>query len=202
MIIIDDFIQDESLLQELQHNDDFYTQGFSWWNGWWNTPAQSLRHRLIEYIWKDNTPHQYSGIYIAGFEHWTGTYDGADQSHKYDESRVGIPGIFSLAHHMDKDEHLYNTTREIVTPAVGTIFYPRDHVHTGGYLRIYNSKFMEGCKDNYELIAPKFNRLIIFDPSYIHAVEEVTSGVRQAIAINLWTELPSEGQMKDMNEII
>ena len=43
----------------------------------------------------------------------------------------------------------------------------------------------------YELIKPKYNRLIIFDAGKLHAVQEVTKGVRKAVAINLWSEFPS-----------
>ena len=42
----------------------------------------------------------------------------------------------------------------------------------------------------YELIKPKFNRLIIFDAGKLHAVQEVTQGTRKAIAINLWGVAP------------
>ena len=42
----------------------------------------------------------------------------------------------------------------------------------------------------YELIKPKFNRLIIFDAGKLHAVQEVTQGTRKAIAINLWEIAP------------
>jgi len=42
----------------------------------------------------------------------------------------------------------------------------------------------------YELIKPKFNRLIIFDAGKLHAVQEVTKGTRKAIAINLWEVAP------------
>lgn len=206
MIVIDNFVQDPELLKAIADDPSFFETGFSWWSGWWNTPGQSLRHRLIEYIWRYNTPSQYSGVTIAGFEHWTGTYDGSDQSHKFDESVHGITGkntMFSLRHHMDKDEHRWKNHGEIVTPGIGTIFYPVDHTCTGGKLRIYDVTNMTYCtEDNYELIEPKFNRLIIFDPAKIHAVEEVTSGIRRAIAINLWTEKLSDGQLADMNEIL
>ena len=43
----------------------------------------------------------------------------------------------------------------------------------------------------YELIKPKFNRLIIFELlGKLHAVQEVTRGTRKAIAINLWEIAP------------
>ena len=38
-----------------------------------------------------------------------------------------------------------------------------------------------------EIVKPKFNRLIIFDAgNHEHTVQQVNSGLRSAIAINLW----------------
>jgi len=44
--------------------------------------------------------------------------------------------------------------------------------------------------------------LVIFDPSNLHAVEEVTRGTRYAIAINIWDRPLSEGQMKVMDQVV
>ena len=57
-------------------------------------------------------------------------------------------------------------------------------------------------KEPYELIKPKFNRLIVFDASKLHAVEEVTKGIRYAVAINLWKERLSDGQLESCLEVI
>jgi predicted 2-oxoglutarate/Fe(II)-dependent dioxygenase YbiX len=43
-----------------------------------------------------------------------------------------------------------------------------------------------------EVIKAKFNRLIVFDASKLHAVTKVTKGRRRAIAINLWDQKPLE----------
>lgn len=205
MIVIDNFVKDVQLLKDIAEDPSFFNPGYNWWTGWWRTgDLPSTRHRLMSYIWRDHTPQEYVGLDIVGLEHWAGRYDGADQSHKVDQSNApGVQGhpIFSLIHHMDKDEHHWNQTGEIRTPAVGTIFYPVDHDCDGGYLRIYDTHEVD-LSAPYELIAPKFNRLIIFDPSQLHAVEEVTRGVRYAIAINLWEDMPSDGQMQDMSSII
>ena len=41
MIVIDDFIKDESLLNDLQNDKTFFDNGgqYMWWDGWWNTPG-------------------------------------------------------------------------------------------------------------------------------------------------------------------
>ena len=35
-----------------------------------------------------------------------------------------------------------------------------------------------------------YNRLVLFDASYVHAVTMVKEGTRRAIAINLWEHKP------------
>ena len=49
---------------------------------------------------------------------------------------------------------------------------------------------ISGLGNDCEIIKPKFNRLIIFDASKLHAVAKVTKGRRRAIAINLWLNKP------------
>jgi len=71
---------------------------------------------------------------------------------------------YHLKHHFDKDEDHWQATGEVKRP-----------VNVNG---------------PYELIKPKFNRLIIFDAGKLHAVQEVTKGTRKAIAINLWEVAP------------
>ena len=41
MIVIDDFIKDESLLNDLQNDKTFFDNGgqYMWWDGWGNTPG-------------------------------------------------------------------------------------------------------------------------------------------------------------------
>ena len=51
--------------------------------------------------------------------------------------------------------------------------------------------------DDYELIAPKFNRLVIFDAGQLHGVQMVKKGTRKAIAINLWANKPKTFQHED-----
>jgi len=181
MIIIDDFVKDSNLLTRIEHDDTFFGENgnFMWWDGWWNTEAHTLKQELIEYVWKYRSPWdhpRYQSINnLMGFEYWTGVY-GDDKPNK------------NLGWHFDKDEkHWLNTGGndggEVISPIIGTIYYPKKSEFTGGYLEIQSA----GDDGPAEVIEPKFNRLIIFDAGkHKHRVTEVKSGLRYAIAINLW----------------
>lgn len=180
MIIIDDFIEDEALLKEIDNDPTFFTGNgqFKWWSGWWNGDANTVKKRLIEYIWRYNSPDK--GYDLQGFEYWTGQY-GPDKPNK------------NLGNHYDKDELHHKRTGEIVRPVVGTVFYPKDIPFKGGLLEIETDGETESIK-------AKYNRLVIFNAGNdLHRVTEVTSGERFAIAINLWDTIPvgvAEGQLE------
>jgi hypothetical protein len=185
MIIIDNFIQDKALLTKISLDKNFWKEGFHWYNGWWNSAPKDTRQELIKYIWGDHCPLN-ENIMIQGFEHWVGTYEAGDDKvvENFDEK-------WHLKHHFDKDEDLWHKTGEIVTPYIGTVYYPDPEIDNieGGELQIWQTKELNTGAP-YELIKPKYNRLIIFDAGQLHAVREVTKGIRKAIAINLWTEAP------------
>jgi len=185
MIIIDGFVRDEALLRKIQQSEEFWNLGYYWWNGWWNTPASTLRHQLIEYIWRYESP-LFESISLDGFEHWVGIQTPKDIT-KNDA------GEWSLTTHFDKDEKLWDETGKIVTPKLGTIFYPDpcNNEIEGGYLKVWKTHNID-FNAPYELIEAKYNRLIIFDAGQLHAVTPVTKGIRKAIAINLWDESPSD----------
>ena len=186
MIIIDNFVKDQRLLTKIALDAKFWNEGYHWWGGWWNEPVSSVRHELISYIWGENCPLQES-FEIQGFEHWVGSYQPGDG--KVTEN-FGFK--HHLKHHFDKDEDHWQQTGEIRSPKIGTVFYPDPQIDysTGGYLQIWDTYGGDAWNLPYELIKPKFNRLIIFDAGKLHAVQEVTSGVRNAIAINLWEVAP------------
>ena len=183
ILVIDNFIKDKEMLKELSDTtSEFWEKGFSWWGGWWNSPAETLRHRLIQYIWSTHCPTQFNGISTQGFEHWVGTY-GPDE----DWDNLNI--------HKDKDEEIWTKSKEtgegiIVTPKIGTVFYPIDHDIDGGELMIWQDDEYPTMDTPADIILPKFNRLIIFDASKWHHVKKVTRGTRYAVAINLWDEMP------------
>lgn len=174
MIVLDNFVKDEELLNELRNDSTLFdTKGYHWWNGWWDSPANSTKRKLIEYIWRYNYPqdHQYQ---LYGFEYWTGTYSAEDS---------GDDNPDNLNMHFDKDEQWHNKTGELRTPVIGTVYYPWEHDIDGGYLEVFSN----GEDQLPERIAPVPNRLVIFPAGqYPHRVSKVTRGTRYAIAINLW----------------
>jgi predicted 2-oxoglutarate/Fe(II)-dependent dioxygenase YbiX len=172
MVIIDDFIKDQNLLNDINKDSTFFgpNGNFMWWDGWWNSPVDTVKKRLIEYIWKDNSFLDLKGIF--GFEYWTGVY-GPSKEHK------------DLPTHFDKDELLYEETGKMVSPVMGTVFYPSPIPFEGGYLEI------DSKGEKTEVIQAKYNRLVIFPAGDLpHRVTPVLSGTRHAIAINLWNQVP------------
>ncbi len=147
-----------------------------WWDGWWNSPVNTVKKELIEYIWKDNCPLPYS-LDLNGFEYWTGVYGPTEE-------------FGELPSHFDKDELHWERTGgenngEVITPLIGTVFYPKPVPFKGGYLEI------EHPDGVFERIQAKYNRLIIFDAGgCLHRVTNVEEGIRHAIAINLWDHVP------------
>ena len=178
MIVIDNFVQDQILIDEIIHDKEFFgpNGNFMWWDGWWNSGANTVKKRLIEYLWRYHSPDK--SYDISGFEYWTGVYGD------------GHPNT-NLGWHFDKDEEHWKRTdqNEIIRPAIGSVFYPMSTEHDGGYLEI------ERSNGEVERIEPKFNRLVVFDAGTDkHRVTKVTNGVRYAIAINLWLKVPVAAQ--------
>ena len=195
MIVYDNFIKDLDLLDKISNDDKFWEPGYRWWDGWWAAPTEDLRHQLIKEVWGENSPHE--SITCKGFEHWVGDYNGDEEPHIiFDKS-------WSLKPHFDKDEEHFQKTKKVLGPKMGTVFYPCREIQDieGGdlwYWDHYGADLM--TEDNMlvypdrepEVIKAKFNRLIVFDASKLHAVTKVTKGRRRAIAINLWDQKPLE----------
>tara|TARA_B110000503_G_scaffold74614_1_gene115147 strand:+ start:116 stop:691 length:576 start_codon:yes stop_codon:yes gene_type:complete len=178
IVVIDNFIKDENLLREIRDDKSFFSDPgvYYWWDGWWNNKATSTKQKLIDYIWSDNCPLS-QAMSIRGFEYWTGIQTA--------NTEMGFNN--NLGNHYDKDETLFAETGEIVTPSMGTVYYPEQSKFEGGMLEIYT----EGVDKAPEVVYAKPNRLVIFDAGkYVHAVTPVTSGIRKAIAINLWLTEP------------
>ena len=57
MIVIDDFIKDKVMLADIAKDKKFFGENgeFMWWDGWWNSRANSIKKQLIEYIWRYNS---------------------------------------------------------------------------------------------------------------------------------------------------
>ena len=176
--VFDDFIKDEQLLKDIAAEGDafFYPTGqYRYWKGWWTTPAESVKHRLIQYIWGSNFPLNMS-IQADGFEHWTGI-----QSAEIEGRRN------YLELHLDDDVMYRKETGNRMFPLIGCVYYPAGFEFEGGDLMIYT----DGEDKSPEVIKTKSNRLVIFNPGeVVHGVSEVTAGTRGAIAINVWSEQP------------
>jgi hypothetical protein len=190
MIIIDNFVRDLDLIEKLQSPTLWspYTE-YLWADK--NFVADSCVFKeLINYIWRDNCPLNTNLDHIEGFEYWTGVYEENDRRERKDREDNTFYHLFK---HQDKDEKEWEQTGKVVSPMIGTVFYPHqdNNFVKGGDLKIWETKDVPISNISFELIRPKFNRLIIFDPSYLHAVTMVSEGVRRAIAINLWKDKPS-----------
>jgi len=179
IVAVDDFIKDEVLLKEIADNEAsiFSDPGvYYFWDGWWNSPANTVKKRLIEYVWRYHSP-LYESISISGIEYWTGIQTANPDLGFKDH----------LVPHFDKDEAWFEKTNEIKSPVIGTVYYPAGQEFEGGSLLVYSN----GFDKEPEVIHAKPNRLIIFDAgTVIHKVDTVTSGTRKAIAINLWKDIP------------
>jgi len=183
MIIIDDFIEDEAMLQQMANKDsDFWKLGYHWWSGWWNQKPYTLRQNLIQKIWTDRRVPILDDV--MGFEHWTGVLSKS--------ITIGNEKGYALNHHLDKDE---GGGKEM--PIMGTVYYPPmgETQCEGGYLKVYTENNRDAP---YELIAPVQNRLVIFDATQLHAVTEIPKGNRYAIAINLWSKKPTTEMVEEI----
>lgn len=175
--VFDDFVKDPDLLDAVAQNEELWsrTGDYKYWKGWWVSDPKNTAQRLIQYIWGYNFPLKLS-YEISGFEYWTGI-----QSAEIDGRRN------YLEMHYDDDVKYREITGDRMFPILGCVYYPIGSEFTGGDLAIYT----EGESKTPEIIKSLPNRLVIFNPDkYAHCVQEVTSGTRRAIAINIWDQDP------------
>jgi hypothetical protein len=182
--VFDNFIQDENLLKEIQdnYNDIFRDPGvYKYYNGWWNTPDKNTTQRIIEYVWGVHSPINISYT-IDGFEYWTGIQSTKEEDEIWDDG---------LAIHFDKDEEWWKETGKVVTPVIGSVYYPAGQDFEGGELAIYT----DGRDSTPEIVKAKPNRFVIFEAGQDpHMVNQVIRGKRHALAINLWENEPYSKQ--------
>jgi hypothetical protein len=208
MIVIDNFIKNQSLLFEIENTKDFFPASmgdetriaselnsyhyeqsscfapYMFWHGWHKSPANTPKKRLIQAIWEKNLP--FSLDELCGFEYWTRTFK---------------PGQY-LSAHVDEDTFLYADTKIFKGPIIGCVYYPHFNDVVGGFLEIYPTAVPENTLNALERenMDPLFvsddlkeriycspNRLIIFDAGHtIHATTPPISGVRRVMVINVW----------------
>lgn len=197
MKVIDNFVKDPALLRAMKDLESpFWEKGWYWWQN--GSPSVSLRHKLIDYIWLQGRVIDLPNV--KGFEHWIGIYDAEDKLSTMEKKEQG-EGTFSLGHHFDKDEWLWKNKKIMSRPLIGCVYYPPIAEQCkGGELKIYDT-YEADYGAPFEKVSPVPNRLVVFNPGKLHAVEEVTGGIRYAVAINLWENGLSKGQMKEMNEV-
>ena len=176
--VFDNFIKDEKLLKDISQDTAFFEDPgvYYYWKGWWESEANSIKKRLIEYVWHNNYPlsNQYT---IDGFEYWTGVQE-ADPNGKFRDY---------LEMHYDDDVEYRYATGNRMHPVIGCVYYPEGSEFTGGSLNI----FTDGEENPPEVILCRPNRLIIFDAGSIpHRVDKVLTGTRRALAFNLWSNEP------------
>lgn len=158
---------------------------YMFWDGWMNSPANTVRKRVVEEIWRDNLPFPESEV--CGFEYWTRTFCAGQY----------------LAPHVDEDTFLYADKKVLSGPAIGSIYYgPDTDASNGGFLEIYPETLKDGTplaleSENIspllvdigqrERILCKPNRLIILDAGHVlHGTVPAKMGTRYVMVVNVW----------------
>lgn len=154
---------------------------YMFWDGWWRSPANTLKKQIIQNIWGSRLEYQHDDI--LGFEYWTRTYRAGQY----------------LQTHVDEDTFLYARDKTFTGPINGAIFYGCDN-KDGGFLEIHKHTLIDGSyealeKDSIKIspieererISYKGNRLIILDAGHvIHGTTPANSGIREVMVINVW----------------
>ena len=156
---------------------------FMFWDGWWRSPANTLKKQVIQKIWE---PHmEWLCEDILGFEYWTRTYS---------------PGQY-IDLHVDEDTFLYKKDKTFQGPILGCVYYGVDN-KKGGFLELHKNTLIDGQKktpdqikdqknispiEDRERIAYRGNRLVIFDAGHIvHGSTPAKSDIRQVMVVNVW----------------
>ena len=168
MIIVDNFLKEDYALTALRSEELWENQINYQWND--KTQTNNPIEVFCKFVWETFFLNEYEKV--DGFEYWTNIL-----------SSDGVP---DLGWHFDKDEHLFEKSNELNCPNLGFVYYVHKDCPEGGYLEIKHED------DEVERIKPIPNRLVIFNPSYLHRVTDVTKNTRLTLACNLWLKKPSE----------
>lgn len=191
MIVIDNFIKDQALLDEIKNSEEFFanpgniksepddegihTLNRMWWDGWWRSEADTLKKRIIELIFRHNPLSQTEEIQNlikqgAGFEYYVNKF-GPDED--FDE----------LEGYLTHDRLAWDLHQNFVPPQFGCIYFPLNYPVNGGFLRLEPQQLY------YETLQPIFNRLIMFPTGQINqSVGKVLGGTLHTLNINLYFE--------------
>lgn len=205
MFVTDNFVEDEKLLERILSDNSFFPENmgdgkeiasapnmynnassstyspFMFWDGWWKSPADTLKKQLIQLIFSNRI----NELEVIGFEYWSRTY------------HVGQ----YIQPHVDADTELYVKQKELGTPIMGAVWWGIDNPN-GGFFELHPSLLERGSfnsleKENIEnLLSPiedreriKYvgNRLIIFDAGHqLHGTTVSLSGIKQSFIVNVW----------------
>ena len=197
--LYNEILQDQSFFPELmgegekiavELNSYHYEQSscfapYMFWDGWWRSPANTLKKRVVQSIWEHRLSANQEDI--LGFEYWTRTFNA---------------GQF-LDLHVDEDTFMYEETKTFQGPLDGCVFYGADNPN-GGFVEIHSSSpsLVDGSDSSLERanldkiqspleererIAYRGNRLIIFDTGHVlHATTPAKAGIRQVLVVNVW----------------
>ena len=210
MNVIDNAITNKALLEEIRNDASFfpasmgdeekvnysihqyhepdskYFSPYMFWDGWWKSPANTLKKRVIKELWEGNLPIPESDV--CGFEYWTKTFKNGQY----------------LSPHVDEDSHLYKESQIFKGPIIGCVYYPDSEPIDGGFLEIHEHRINDGDIfalergvlegvlspiEKRERIAYKPNRLVIFDAGHVvHNTTPTISGTRHVLIVNVWAE--------------
>ena len=183
MLLVDGFIKNQKLLDEIK-KDNHWSKSkvphYNWWDGWWAVKPRNIWETTIEIIWKNIIKPDHK---FCGFEYWaTKLIDNG-----------------SIVWHHDKDEKLIRKEKKMISPTLGHIYYAEIENLEGGFLELapdqnsHKGKFLDTYTVNHhtERYMPLENRLIIFNPSRLHRVSKIHKGIRKAFLANAWTKKPS-----------
>lgn len=171
MRIIEDFLPPD-VFSDINNIGEFWRgRGDFYWHELGeenNTIGSILSHEVDRQI----------GINVlaSGVEYWPGVFRSDDTVESCED---GMEYVLPL--HQDKDEVLAGETGEVSYPLEGCVLYFSEC--EGGLLNVYN-------EDGFYFLAPRPNRLALFDVRELHGVTPVVRGTRRSITMNFWANRP------------
>lgn len=166
MIVVDNFVQDGTFLGELRKDEHWASNmPYTWFDR--GSLSESPWLKLTRQIWLFAARFHDLGDY-SGYELWTQVIQNRE-----------------LGWHVDKDEHHWRETGEVINPLLGSIYYAHSAPVEGGFLETRNDA-------GTQIIEPVPNRLVIHHPAQSHMVHKCTGGTRRSFLTNLWKTRPRE----------
>lgn len=187
MIIIDDAITDDCLLADIASSTDLFPPptylnhdkpvnlldgtervyaDYVFWDGWLNSPADTLKKRIVEHLWKKFLPFPVEDLY--GIEYWTVTM----LPHQRTEWHADRGFCLCEGGGMGQP----------AKACLGGVYYPAKGNFEETFLEL---RFDDGV----ERIPTKPNRFVIFDSANTyHKTTPTTKEIRYSMPTNLWSK--------------